>query len=178
MKKHELQSFDFSTIGEEQQIILDIPEQKEQTLEEQTIVEAQNEPSKTEEFDKNYFSSDYLRSIFEKEMSDKIISGKNISVDAYLNMAYNDLKVVGQMDKRIQSKRDGKSQILSVVITMIKWLKSIRGYVNMASELSKFHNSNVDLSLIDKNLEEAISQRENLKSEIESKISGIKYAGA
>lgn len=174
MKKRELQSFDFSMIGEEQQIILDVPEkiQEDSILEEQPVAEVQNEFQKTEEFDKNYFSSDYLRSIFKKEISDKIVSGENISVDAYLNMAYNDLKVVGQMDKRIQSKRDDQNQTLSVVATMIKWLKSIRGYVNMASELSKFHNSNVDLSFLDKNLEEAILQREKLKSEIESKISG------
>ena len=155
-RQKDIQSFDFSMIGEEEQIILDIPNNVYHLANSKDDISV----------DCTEHEFIFLDSIKESLDFDFAKEDLKISSLNYLRMANDNMKTIDKMKLRILRNRKDDKQTYQILSMMIKWLLSIIKYLEMSISINSDHKLNHSLNNVVLSIKNAILKIESKKNEI------------
>ena len=162
-RQKDIQSFDFSMIGEEEQIILDTPNNV-RTCESNECHLADSKDDVSVDCAEHEFI--FLDSIKESLDFDFAKEDLKISSLNYLRMANDNMKTIDKMKLRILRNRKDDKQTYQILSIMIKWLLSIIKYLEMFISINSDHKLNHSLNNVVLSIRNAILKIESKKDEI------------
>lgn len=162
-RQKDIQSFDFSMIGEERQIILDTPNNG-CACESNECHLADSKDDISVDCTEHEFI--FLDSIKESLDFDFAKEDLKISSLNYLRMANDNMKTIDKMKLRILRNRKDDKQTYQILSMMIKWLLSIIKYLEMSISINSDHKLNHSLNNVVLSIKNAILKIESKKDEI------------
>ena len=163
-RQKDIQSFDFSVIGEEEQIILDIPNNRCACESNEYHLATNSKDDVSVDCAEHEFI--FLDSIKESLDFDFAKEDLKISSLNYLRMANDNMKTIDKMKLRILRNRKDDKQTYQILSIMIKWLLSIIKYLEMSISINSDHKLNHSLKNIVLSIRNAILKIESKKNEI------------
>lgn len=167
-RQKDIQSFDFSMIGEEEQIILDIPNNGCACESNECHLENSKDDVSVDDVSVDCAEHEFIFLDSIKESLDFDFAKEDLKISSlnYLRMANDNMKTIDKMKLRILRNRKDDKQTYQILSIMIKWLSSIIKYLEISISINSDHKLNHSLNNVVLSIKNAILKIESKKNEI------------